>query len=62
VPDTPSQELHAEITQLETELERVLALASVLPAQRDALRERMRQLKLKAGLGGARSPGETEIL
>jgi hypothetical protein len=44
------EELREEITKLEAELERILALSSVSPVQRSALRERMRQLKLKAGL------------
>jgi hypothetical protein len=41
-------DLNAEITQLEVELERVLALSAVTDDQRKTLRERLRQLKAKA--------------
>jgi hypothetical protein len=41
-------DLNTEITQLEVELERVLALSAVTDAQRKSLRERLRQLKAKA--------------
>jgi ElaB/YqjD/DUF883 family membrane-anchored ribosome-binding protein len=43
-------DLHAEITELEVELERVLALAAVSQQERAALRERLRKLKTTAGL------------
>jgi hypothetical protein len=46
----PPNDLHAEITELEVELERVLALAAVSQQERDALRERLRKLKAKAGV------------
>ena len=56
VTDVP-EGLREEIRKLEIELDRILALSSVLPAARDALRERMRQLKLKAGLEDGGSGG-----
>lgn len=39
----------SEIEQLETELNAVVELSSVSQTQRDALRERLRLLKEKAG-------------
>ena len=50
MPEGPLPDLQDEIAKLEAELEAVVALSSVSPAQRDALRERMRQLKAKAGM------------
>jgi hypothetical protein len=42
--------LNAEIAKLEAEVNAVVALSSVTPRQREALRQRLRQLKEKAGV------------
>lgn len=50
MPTETSEELRSEIAQLEAELNAVAALTSVSKPQSDALRERLRRLKEKAGV------------